>query len=90
MAGPPRSRPQYQVTDTFIAAVRAERAAGGTQKDLCRLVGLPPPMLSYWLHRCYRGHQRPHPDDQRLRRLARVLDLPIDACVEEVPSRPIS
>jgi len=76
---------RYQLTDACIAAVRAERAAGYPQRELGRLVGLSPVLLSCWLHRRYSGRQRPHPDDQRLKRLARVLELPVEACVEVVP-----
>jgi len=79
---------RYQVTDRFIAAIKAERAAGTTQLELCRLVHMPPPLLSRWLHRQYSGQRRPHPENQHLKRLARVLDLPVDQCVEEVPDRP--
>jgi len=80
-----RASPQYQLTDACIAAVRAERAAGYPQQELCQLVGLSPVQLSCWLHRRYSGRQRPHPEDQRLRRLAHVLELPVEACVEAVP-----
>jgi transcriptional regulator with XRE-family HTH domain len=73
-------RPRYQVTDAFIAAVRAERAAGEQQQELCRLVGLHPVTLSRWLHRS--RDQWPRPDDPRLRRLAHVLGVPVEACVE--------
>jgi transcriptional regulator with XRE-family HTH domain len=73
---------RYQLTDRCIAAVRAERTAGLQQQELCRLVGMSPVTLSRWLHR--HADQRPTPDDQRLKRLARVLDLPMEACIEEV------
>jgi len=76
---------RYQLTEACIAAVRAERAAGYPQRELGRLVGLSPVLLSCWLHRRYSGRQRPHPDDQRVKRLARVLELPVEACVEVVP-----
>lgn len=81
----PASEQHWQVTDRFIAAVRAERAAGYPQQELCRLVGLSPVILSRWLHRRYSGQRRPHPEDPHLKRLARVLDLPVAACVEVVP-----
>jgi len=79
-------RQPYQLTEACIAAVRAERAAGYPQQELARLVGLSATQLSCWLHHRYDYHRRPHPDDQRLKRLARVLELPVAACVEVVPS----
>jgi len=42
----PAAPPQYQLTDACIAAVRAERAAGYPQRELGRLVGLSPVLLS--------------------------------------------
>jgi len=76
---------RYQVTDRFIAAVKAERAAGYPQQELCRLVGLSPVTLSRWINRRYSGQRRPSPEDQYIKRLARVLELSVDQCVELVP-----
>jgi len=81
----PVPQQRYQVTQRFIDAVRAERAAGTTQQELCQLVHMPPPLLSRWLHRQYSGQRRPHPENQHLKRLARVLELPVADCVERVP-----
>ena len=64
--------------------MRAERAAGYPQQELCRLVGLSPVTLSRWLNRRYSGQRRPSPEDQALKRLARVLELPVEQCVEVV------
>jgi transcriptional regulator with XRE-family HTH domain len=75
--------PRYQLTDAAIAAVKAERAAGGTQRTISRFIGLRENRLSRWLHRD--PLDRPSPEDQRLRRLAAWLELPVEACVEEVP-----
>lgn len=75
---------RYQVTDAFIAAVKAERAAGYEQQELCRLVGLHPVRFSRWLHRSRLGAGPQGPDDPVIKRLARVLDLPVAACVEVV------
>jgi transcriptional regulator with XRE-family HTH domain len=79
---PPQEH-RYQVTDRLIAAIKAERAAGYQQQDLCRLVGISPVTLSRWLHR--HKYARPSPEDQRLKRIARVLDLRPEECLEVVP-----
>ena len=75
----------WQLSARCIRAIQAHREAGGTQLELCRMAAIHPVSLSRWLHH-YRIDRPTGPGDQRVRRLAALLDLAPLECVERVDS----
>lgn len=72
---------RWQLTDRCLAEIQRHRAAGGTQQELALWCGMHAMRLSRWVHR--RPEDRPGgPTDQRVRRLATVLELRVDETVE--------
>jgi hypothetical protein len=87
---PQRSAPpRLQLTDQAIQAIRAEAAAGLTQKDLAGLIGMRPQTLNQWVKRAPIASPIRGLEDQRLKRLAKVIGLPVAACVESTPQRAV-
>ena len=58
--------------------IHAIRLSSEPQYRLAHKCGFDPTTLSAYIH----GARRPHPDDERLLKLAALLDVPFDEIVE--------